>query len=355
MSRRVRIGIIGTGGIVQELHLPVLLQLPEVEVVWLFDQVKERASQLREAFKIAHVAPSIEDAPEVDAVLVAVPVGYRGEILERVAKRGFHIFCEKPFATSTEELERYLEIAADAKVQIGVALMRRFYAGSGMARKIVASGAFGPLQAVFAGEGSRMAKTGRGGGWYQSDKRAAGGGILLETGSHLVDQACWIVGALGFEMIRAEQFAVDGIDYDMRAELTIQNSSTTHIPFELALSRTDEVENGIFLKFETATLQIGLSPDKGVTIFTPDGAPLADLYVEMAGATNLYQAFAAEWRSFLSLAGFSGAGFRPIDTDPLAAEVRVECGKVAAKIIDACYAHASSATQLRAVRAQSKL
>src|SRR5438876_117347 len=91
-TTRIRIGIFGAGSVVKELHLPVLSNMPEVEVSWLCDKVESHARNLSKALApSSQVFTRIEDCPDVDIVLVAIPVGFRREPLRQIFARGWHV------------------------------------------------------------------------------------------------------------------------------------------------------------------------------------------------------------------------------------------------------------------------
>src|SRR3989442_9923327 len=94
----VRIGILGAGSVVELYHLPVLRNVAGASIVWLCDTDEARARRLRRVCRGAGAYTRIEECPDVDVVLVAIPVGYRRDPLRHVFSSGWHALCEKPFA-----------------------------------------------------------------------------------------------------------------------------------------------------------------------------------------------------------------------------------------------------------------
>ncbi len=75
-----RVGVVGCGAITRQMHLPVLLSLPTVEVVWLCDQDDSKASVLSNAcgVRAIPIQDLLADAlPPVDGLLLAIPNGAR--------------------------------------------------------------------------------------------------------------------------------------------------------------------------------------------------------------------------------------------------------------------------------------
>ena len=67
MDKKVRIGVVGCGGIANGKHMPNLAKIPEVEMVAFCDIVVERAQKAAEKFGIRglRVSDIIEQLPPV--------------------------------------------------------------------------------------------------------------------------------------------------------------------------------------------------------------------------------------------------------------------------------------------------
>lgn len=299
ISSAMKVGILGAGGVVEASHLPVVSQMPGVRVEWLCDLDLGRATRLARGWKVPHASDKLKDCPDVDAVLIAIPVGRRREALASVFERRWHAFVEKPFAITVEEHMRILREAAGAGIEVGVGLMRRFYRSTGAARLALAEELFGPVREVWASEASRMGTTGREGSWYQADPSAAGGGVLIETGSHLVDQVFHVLGVEAYGSLRATFTKVDGIDVEIRAIAELQRTGRAEtVPLRLLISRARDFHTGVVVRCEHASLRFGVGPDSAVEVLGRDDRPLCRLD-RAPGATNLFQAFFQEWVAFL--------------------------------------------------------
>src|SRR5262249_54776458 len=78
LAGRIRVGIVGAGEIVARGHLPVLVNLPEVEVAWIHDRDAARAAAVARAYRIPPAtAASAADLPAADVVLLGIPYGAR--------------------------------------------------------------------------------------------------------------------------------------------------------------------------------------------------------------------------------------------------------------------------------------
>ena len=108
------IGIVGTGWIVQDGHLPAYRDAGyRVEAV--FDLDLDKAREVADRFGVPRVCPSLEvllRLPEVDVIDIAVPAAEQPSIALAALAAGKHVLCQKPFA---EQLAPAVELVAAAE------------------------------------------------------------------------------------------------------------------------------------------------------------------------------------------------------------------------------------------------
>jgi predicted dehydrogenase len=296
-SEVMSVGVLGAGRISNSVHIPVLRQMPGVRIAWLCDQVLERAAAAAKSWKIPQAFGRLQDCPSVDAVLVAIPVGHRNEAMAHVFDRHWHVFVEKPFAVTTSDHIRLVGEAQRASVEVGVGLMRRFFRSTNIARLALSAGVFGAVREVWAAEASRMGTTGRDDA-YLSDPVASGGGMLMESGSHLVDQVFQVLGVEAFQDLEARFVTSDGMDLEARTVSQIRCAGASQtIPLHLLVSRIRNVYPGVVICCEHATIRFGLGPDAPVEVLDRDDKVVCRLE-RGTGVTDLFQAFFREWQVF---------------------------------------------------------
>src|SRR2546428_12057215 len=144
-ARRLRIAVVGAG-MVGRAHalafgalrafvhpLPVDVQLA---VVADPQESLAREAQARHGFE--RIAPSwreVAEAPDVDAVCVALPNHQHRAAVEAFVAGGKHVLCEKPLALSARDANAMLLAARRAGVVHGVGFsQRRAPAGPGVPR-----------------------------------------------------------------------------------------------------------------------------------------------------------------------------------------------------------------------------
>jgi predicted dehydrogenase len=328
-GRKLRLGMIGAGNVVETYHLPVLTRMNEVEVSWVCDLDSRRAKALASLHRIPRAVSSIADAPEVDACLVAIPVGARRETLEKVLARGWHAFCEKPFAPTVRDHEWIMAEARRRQRCLGIGLVRRHYDSTRVASRLLDRKILGAVESILGGEGMWMARTGRGSDWYQANAQSAGGGVLSETGSHLVDQAFAIARVEEFTIQRCNQRRMMGLEFETNVQGSCRLADGATVPFAFAVSRMNDVYNGVVIRCENGDLRVGLGSNGTANLFSRDGTDLGAVGTQSARAADatvsLYDAIRAEWREFLGRCT-AGAGFSDWDT-----------GYLTTAFIEACY------------------
>ena len=125
------------------------------------------------------------EAGGVEAVTITTPPHTRKDLVLEAIDARLHVIADKPFAP-TADAARDLERAAKAKgVVLGVFHNRRWDADVQTLRKVLDSGRLGRLWRLH----SRMEQSDPG-----TLEAGATGGLLRDLGSHVVDQALWLLG-----------------------------------------------------------------------------------------------------------------------------------------------------------------
>lgn len=296
------IGVIGTGTIARQVHLPVLAATPNARVAWVADAVADSARRVGRAYGVPHIAlPNpLDQLPKCDAVLLAIPVGVRESYYPILAKQRIGVLVEKPFATSVEQHRRIAEQFEPERIACG--LMRRAYANTQLLQTMVQEQWFGPLEVLSIAEGGRAMRTGAD-RMYIDDRRLGGGGVLLELGYHNLDLALFITQASSYEIIDQEIIQDGDIDRKVTATVQLVNVGTqsdANCRLDYCVSWLHQQPNVIQLTFPEATVVVGTTPDARMEI-RPRGGRRARATIQPpeAGARTPYQAFFLEWEHFL--------------------------------------------------------
>ena len=97
--------------------------------------------------KVASVEEVIK-AKDADAILIATPTDTHADLIERAAKAGKMILCEKPVSLSVERIEKCLAVVEKAKVPLMIGFHRRYDPHFSALEKRLRKGEAGDLEIV---------------------------------------------------------------------------------------------------------------------------------------------------------------------------------------------------------------
>jgi predicted dehydrogenase len=129
VSGKLKVGVIGCGGIAQMMHLPTLAERPDLfEIVAIGDISEATLKAVGDRYGIAKRARDVREItsdPNVDAVLVLAS-GRHDTALHAAYESGKHVFVEKPLGFGRPETEALAKAAKAAKGFTMVGYHKRF-------------------------------------------------------------------------------------------------------------------------------------------------------------------------------------------------------------------------------------
>src|SRR5581483_3836694 len=139
------IGIIGTGGIMNYAHLPAYAKAG-FKVIAVTDKNLEQAQRTAKQHNITKIYSSVDELlsdPGIQIVDIAVYPDVQVSLVEKAAKAGKHMLCQKPFADEYAKAVRRAELAQRANVKIAVNQQMRWDAGIRCSRLLIDVGWLG--------------------------------------------------------------------------------------------------------------------------------------------------------------------------------------------------------------------
>ncbi|MDF2923043.1 MAG: oxidoreductase [Paenibacillaceae bacterium] len=255
MSKKLKIGIVGTGNIFKTAHLEPLINHEEVEIVALCDINKPKADKIAAEHNIPYVYEKYEDMlkeQDLDIVDICTPNLFHSKVAVAALQAGMHVFCEKPDAVSPEEAQKMADAAAESGKLLMVMRNNRFSPAAQYLKHYIDEGHTGEIYTGRCGWIRRRGIPGKG-GWFTT-KELSGGGPLIDLGVHFIDLAVWLMG-------NPRPVAVTGAVYTKFANNELSDS--IHSSFgEKQAEGTFDVEDLAtgFIRFENgSTLQIEFS------------------------------------------------------------------------------------------------
>ena len=198
-SKRVRIGIIGTGWIA-ESHLASLTKQPDVDVVAGADLIPGKAEAFFKKFGVENVkcynsgAEMIADKSlALDAVTICTYNRQHAPCAIEALNAGLHVLLEKPFTVTLEEAVEVMRAEKRSGKILSIGFQPRMDENMKLVKRIVQSGALGKVYYVQTGGGRRRGIPTPFGTTFIEDK-TAGLGALADIGCYSLDM---VLNALG--------------------------------------------------------------------------------------------------------------------------------------------------------------
>jgi UDP-N-acetylglucosamine 3-dehydrogenase len=204
MADKLRVGIIGLGGIATRSHLPALAARPDVAIQAGAEIDSYQAGRTQQRFGIPKIYAAYQEMLEeeqLDAVYVCLPNALHHHAASAALGRGLHVYCEKPVGLSAQEAEDLAEQAERAGLVLMPGYYLRFHEHFVRARELLKERRLGKILQVQAS----AVHSGPYRGWdpksdWYFDPRS--GGVLYDWGSHLVDLLMYITN-LDLEVVSA--------------------------------------------------------------------------------------------------------------------------------------------------------
>ena len=117
-TRPIRLGVIGTGLAVEQLHWPALKRMPDRFRVVAFSNLERPSAERFAGYSGASMDAYAADyrdllrRDDVDAVLVSLPIPLNYPVSRAALEAGKHVLCEKPAGADLAEGRAFVELAA---------------------------------------------------------------------------------------------------------------------------------------------------------------------------------------------------------------------------------------------------
>ena len=197
-SKKVRVGIIGTGWIA-EAHMQSYLNQPDVEIVAGADLVEGKAAAFFEKFGVeakcygSHKEMLDDESLKLDAVSVCTYNRTHAECAIYALQKGINVMLEKPMCVTLEEAIEIRKAEKESGKVISIGFQPRLDENMKMIKKIVDSGALGDVYYIQTGGGRRRGIPTPFGTTFIEDK-TAGIGALGDIGCYSLDMVLNAVG-----------------------------------------------------------------------------------------------------------------------------------------------------------------
>jgi predicted dehydrogenase len=181
------VGLVGYGFGGRFFHAPLIASAPECELVGVVTRAPQRRSELARDHPGTPAYDCLAQlaAAGAQAVAISTPAATHIALTREAITLGLPVVCDKPFALDAASARETAEMAERHRVPLTVYQNRRWDADLRTLRRLMEAGRLGAVRR-FESRFERFAP--------QQAPPAAGGGTLLDFGSHLADQALLLFG-----------------------------------------------------------------------------------------------------------------------------------------------------------------
>ncbi len=206
---KLKIGVIGCGGIANQKHFPALTANKELcEIVAFCDIIRERAEKGAAEFgapgaKVYEDYRELLANPEVEVVHVCTPNVSHSEITIAAFEAGKHVYCEKPMSHSAEEAEKMVAAWKKSGKQFTIGYQNRFRPE---VQNLHTACEKGELGDIYYAKAHAVRRRGVPTWGVFPNKALQGGGPLIDIGTHALDITLWCMNNYQVESVTGNVF-----------------------------------------------------------------------------------------------------------------------------------------------------
>jgi len=195
VDKRVKVAIVGCGGIANGKHMPALAKLENVEMVAFCDIVRSRAEEAASKYgaenaRVYEDYRELLEKEELDAVHVCTPNNSHAEISIAALEADCHVMCEKPMAKTAAEAREMVAAAKRTGKKLAIGYQSRYRGDSEYLKQVCERGDLGDVYLAKARALRRRAVPTWG---VFLDEEKQGGGPLIDIGTHALDLTLWMM------------------------------------------------------------------------------------------------------------------------------------------------------------------
>lgn len=291
VSGPVRTALVGFGIAGNVFHAPLLAHNADYRLEVIVSRDEQRVASAQQGYPQARIVPDwpslmqLIDSGEIalDLIVLATPPAQHREQALQASMRGIHLVVDKPFAPDVEAAEAMISAARQANTLLTVFHNRRWDGDFLTLKRLVQEEAFGTVRS-FESRFEWWRPEGFG-NWRDTVSLAQGGGLLLDLGSHLIDQAIQLFGPVEEASAELARYSGQQSDIDedcfvsllhkngVRSRLWMNGQAALNAPrFHLLGSKRAFTHWG--LDNQEPQLAAGMSPtDNQYGVTPPEGYP----------------------------------------------------------------------------------
>ncbi len=199
-AQRVGFAVVGLGDFALNEIVPSFAACQKSKLVALVSGDANKANRVAQQHGLAPGSvynydnfDSIRNNPAVRVVYVITPNSLHRPFVERAARAGKNVMCEKPFATNSADCRAMISACQAANVKLMVAYRAQYEPYNLEAIRVCRSGELGKIVAISSDHGRMIDPTKPADQW-RLDKQIAGGGPLPDIGIYSLNACRYLTG-----------------------------------------------------------------------------------------------------------------------------------------------------------------
>ncbi|MDP6117672.1 MAG: Gfo/Idh/MocA family oxidoreductase [Planctomycetota bacterium] len=239
-KKKIKLALIGCGGNMRNAHVPRIQADGKVDLVGVADPVEGQARLLME--KWGSEIPWFTDFRKMireaapDAIAISSPHSMHYEQASHCLRKGLHVLIEKPLTTTSRHARSLISLSEKHKRLLVVSYQRHFLAPHMFARELVRKGELGEIRGIV----SYVTQNWEGVKGWRLVPELSGGGMFMDTGSHLVAATLWITGLQPSEVSALLDNAGQDVDINTVVSIRFKNGAVGTLNTFGNASRHDE-------------------------------------------------------------------------------------------------------------------
>ncbi len=206
--KKLKIGIVGCGGIANGKHMPALSRIPEVEMVAFCDIIEERAQKAAKQYgtedaKVYTDYKELLADDSIEVVHVLTPNREHCAITVDALEAGKHVMCEKPMAKTAADARKMLDAAKRTGKKLTIGYQNRYRDDSMFLKKACERGDLGE---IYFAKAHALRRRGVPTWGVFTDEEKQGGGPLIDIGTHALDLTLWMMDNYEVKSVKGSTF-----------------------------------------------------------------------------------------------------------------------------------------------------
>lgn len=187
----IRVGLVGFGMAGKVFHGPLISSVEGLELAAVVERKTHAAAERYPGIRTYRSLEEMLADTNLQLIVIATPSGTHFELAKKALEAGKDLVVDKPVCARAVEIAELMEIAARMKVKLIPFHNRRWDGDFRTVRKLLHDEALGRVVS-FESTFDRWRPHPKIGGWKELN--APGSGVLLDLGTHLIDQALELFG-----------------------------------------------------------------------------------------------------------------------------------------------------------------